>query len=80
MLFRSYVLREKEGCLKVMSLLALAAACVAVMPVMVQSDLKVVPNVFGAIVLGTEGIVARIVRNIAAGKDKEKSVTPRIKR
>ena len=75
-----YALREKEGCLKAMSLLALAAACLAVMPIMVQSDLKIVPNVFGAIVLGAEGIVARVVRNTSAGKEKEKSVGSRIKR
>ena len=75
-----YALREKGGCLKAMSLLALAAACVAVMPIMIQSDPKIVPNVFGAIVLGAEGIVARVVRNRAAGKAKEKSAGPRIKR
>ena len=55
-----------------MMFLILSAVCVAVMPIMVQSDPKIVPNVFGAIVLGTEGIAARIVSKNAAGNDKNK--------
>ena len=75
-----YALREKDGCLKAMSILALAAACIAVLPIMVQSEPKIVPNVFGAIALGTEGIVARIVLKNAAGKDKNESAGFRINR
>ena len=73
-------LREKDGCLKAISILALAAACIAVMPIMVQSDPKVVPNVFGAIVLGAEGIVAHVARKSVAVNAKTKSAAPRIKR
>ena len=63
-----YALFNKEFCLKGIFLMALAAVCIAVLPIVVQSDLKIVPNAFGAIGLGVQAIAARVVLSSNEGR------------
>ena len=58
-----YALSAKKFCLKGIFLIALAAVCTAVLPIVVQSDLKIVPNAFGSICLGIQAIAARVILN-----------------
>lgn len=57
--------------------ISFAAACIAALPIVVQSDIKVVPNVMGVIFLGAESMAAYLVMKKAAA---EKEAKPRGKR
>ncbi len=56
-----YVLKKKSWCLTGIFYIAFAAGCVAVLPIVVQSDIKVVPNVAGVILLMAESLVAKVM-------------------
>ena len=56
-----YALFGKAFCLRSIFLLSLAAACIAVLPIVVQGDVKIIPNAFGAIFLCAQCIAARVV-------------------
>jgi len=56
-----YLVKKKAWCLTGIFYLAFAAACVAVLPIVIQSDIKVIPNVMGAILLMTESLAAKLV-------------------
>lgn len=40
--------------------ISFAAACIAALPIVMQSDIKIVPNVMGVIFLGAESLVAYV--------------------
>lgn len=56
-----YLLRKKSWCLKAVFILSFVAACVAALPIVIQSDVKVIPNVFGVILLMAESLVANVL-------------------
>lgn len=56
-----YLLRKKTWCLKAVFILSFIASCVAALPIVVQSDVKVVPNAFGMILLMAESGVAYVL-------------------
>ncbi len=53
-----YAVAKKEWCVKGITVLAGAAACIAVLPIIAQSEVKIVPSVFGAIILCAQWAVA----------------------
>ncbi len=60
-----YGLMKKNWCLRAMMLTAFAAACVAALPIVVQSQPKIVPNVLGVILLCAEGFAAYVQKKEA---------------
>lgn len=64
-----YFLKKKSWCLTGIFYIAFAAACVAVLPIVVQSDIKVVPNVMGVIFLGAESLMAYWMTKASEGKE-----------
>ena len=56
-----YLLKKKSWCLTGIFYLAFAAGCVAVLPIVIQSDIKVIPNVMGTIVLMSESLTAKLL-------------------
>ena len=56
-----YLLKKKAWCLTGIFYMAFVAGCVAALPVVIQSDVKVIPNVMGTIVLMTESLAAKLV-------------------
>ena len=76
-----YLLKKKEWCLTGIFYLAFAACCVAVLPVVIQSDVKVIPNVMGAIVLMCESLAAKLVmKKLPEEKAKNKNKGRRLER
>ena len=49
---------KKKWCLQGVFGLALGAACIAVLPIIAQPEIKIVPNVMGAILLAAESAIA----------------------
>ena len=56
-----FFLKKKNWCLTGIFYLAFAAACVAVLPIVIQSDVKVIPNVVGVILLLGETLLAKLM-------------------
>ena len=70
-----YGLKKKEWSVKGIRNIALIAGTLAVLPNLIRSDVMVVPNVFGAITLFADALVAHIlVKDLAKG---EKADSPR---
>jgi hypothetical protein len=70
-----YGLKKKEWSVKGIRNIALIAGTLAVLPNLIRSDVMVVPNVFGAITLFADALVAHIlVKDLAKG---EKTDSPR---
>ena len=70
-----YGLKKKEWSVKEIRNIALIAGTLAVLPNLIRSDVMVVPNVFGAITLFADALVAHIlVKDLAKG---EKADSPR---
>lgn len=67
-----YGLSGKRWCLRGIGGLAFAAACVAVLPIVIQSEIKIVPNVFGVILLIAEWGAAYLIRKSVAGENAPK--------
>ncbi len=66
-----YALFNKEFCVKGIFVISLAAACIAVLPIISQGEMKIIPNAFGVIFLGIQTLLARAVANgIAAQNGK----------
>ncbi len=63
-----YGLWKKDWCLQLMMGIAFAASCVAALPVVAQSDIKIVPNVMGILLLAAEGFAAYALK-----KEQEKA-------
>lgn len=66
-----YLLRKKAWCLKAVFILSFLAACVAALPIVIQSDVKVVPNAFGMILLMAESGVAYMLTKKAETKTEK---------
>jgi hypothetical protein len=70
-----YGLKKKEWSVKGIRNIALIAGTLAVLPNLIRSDVMVVPNVFGAITLFADALVAHILgKDLAKG---EKTDAPR---
>ena len=67
-----YGLKKKEWSVKGIRNIALIAGTLAVLPNLIRSDVMVVPNVFGAITLFADALVAHIlVKDLAKGEKKD---------
>ena len=75
-----YVLFGKEFCVNGIFILSLIAVCVAVLPIVLQSDPKIIPNAFGAIFLGIQCIAARVAQKDIAAANKVPGEGIRLKR
>ena len=76
-----YLLKKKSWCLTVIYYLAFAAGCVAVLPIVIQSDIKVIPNVMGVIVLMSESLAAKLVmKKLPEEKTGNKNAGRRLER
>lgn len=75
-----YAVSKKAFCLKGIFWIALAAACVAAIPIVVQSDLKIVPNVFGVILLCAQSIAARMAQKNGADENEKNPKSARLNR
>ena len=76
-----YKLRKKEWCLKGILVLSLAAGCVAALPIVIQSDVKVVPNAMGILLLLCESLVAYFVmKKLPDEKENTKKSGKRLQR
>ena len=56
-----YFLKKKDWCLTGIFYIAFAAACVAVLPIVIPGDVKVIPNVMGVIFLMAESLLAKVM-------------------
>lgn len=56
-----YALLKKKWALKGIRVLSFVAACIAVMPVLAQTEIKIIPNAFVAIFLLIESLVAHVM-------------------
>ncbi len=77
-----YGLNKKSWCLQAIMGIAFVASCVAALPVVAQSDIKIVPNVMGILLLVAESFVAYAVKKeqdkaVQAAKPKGKSLKRR---
>ena len=69
-----YGLKKNEWCVKGIRNFAAVAGCLAVLPNLIRSDVMVIPNVFGAIALFADAVVAELLlRDIAASQEKVKA-------
>ena len=59
---------KKDFWLKGIFGISFLAMCLAVLPNLVQADLRIVPNVVVALLLGAQCIAARVMRKAPAGK------------
>lgn len=75
-----YAVTKKQWCLKGIFGISFVAACIAVLPVVIQSEIKVVPNVMGAILLGADCVVAYLARKQAETEKEGKSKGKRLER
>ena len=73
-----YALIKKPVFLKGIFILAFLAACMAVLPVMLQSEIKIIPNPLGAILLGVESITARIMLKADPAEQEKNPVGERL--
>lgn len=75
-----YALVKKNGCLKGIFLIALAAACIAALPIVIQSEIKIVPNAMGIILLGLECIISRQLQKKTTEEKKNEPQGKRLER
>lgn len=76
-----YGLRKKQWCLKGIFWISFAALCLASLPLVVQTQIKIIPNVFGLILLGVESVAANLARkNPELFAKKEKPQGKRLER
>ena len=75
-----YCLRKKEWSIKSVFVVSMAAACFAALPVVVQSDVKVVPNVMGMIFLGAHAMVAYMERKAIEAEEAKKLKGKKLKK
>lgn len=75
----AYGLLKKKWMLKTVLGLSLTAGCLALLPTLIQSTTKIIPNVFGGIFLLTESLLAYLLlkQNPQAAK-KTMSKGPRL--
>ena len=66
-----FCLTKKNWCLKSIFALSFAASCIAALPIVIQAEIKIVPSVFGTMLLGAQCLVAyRMAKTPAAEKPK----------
>ena len=57
-----YGLGKKQWCLKGIFWFSFAALCLASLPIVAQTEIKIVPNVLGLLLLGAESLASHFVR------------------
>ena len=67
-----YVISRKDFWLKGLLWICMIAACVAVLPLAVRTEIFVVPSVFAPILLGVEAILCHIYLKKGVAKEEEK--------
>ena len=75
-----YGLKKKEWSLKSIRNIAAVAGFLAVLPNMIQADVMVLPNIFGAIALLADAVAAELLRREITGVPKKVSEPQRLKR
>lgn len=63
-----YAVAKKDWCLKCIFGIALAACCIVVLPIVIQSEIKIIPNVMGAVLLGADCLAARVAMKMPANE------------
>jgi len=56
-----YLVTKKQGWLKGIFGVGFAAVCIAVLPIIAQSEVKIVPNVLGVLLLAAEAAAAYLI-------------------
>ena len=75
-----YAVLKKDWCLKGIFGIALAAVCIAVLPIVARPEIKIVPSVLGAILLSVESGVAYAAMKKAEPAKEEKKNGKRLKK
>lgn len=73
-----YLGKKKQGLLKAVAVTAFLAATVATLPVLIQSQVKVVPNVMLPIMMMAEAVLANLMER--APQEKGNTYAPRLNR
>lgn len=66
-----FVITGKKWCINAVKIIAFSAACLAVLPVLLPSDTKVLPNVGVPIFMMVEFVLAHIMGKMEPGKTKK---------
>ena len=67
-----YLVTKKQAWLRAIFGVGFAAVCIAVMPIVVQSEVKIVPNVLGVLLLAAETVMAYVIlKRPAEGEQKK---------
>jgi len=74
-----YGLMKKEWCVKSIRNIAAIAGFLAVLPNLIQSDVMVIPNVFGAIALFADAVAAELLLRETASVQKKAGGHDRLK-
>lgn len=73
-------LKKKQWSLQGIFWLSFAALCLASVPIVVQTEIKTVPNILGVLLLGAESLAAHLVRkNPELFSEKEKTKGKQLK-
>ncbi len=56
-----YLLLKKHWCVRWIRGIAFAALCLAALPIVIQSDVKIIPNVLGLLLLAGDYFVAHVI-------------------
>ena len=72
-----YALKKKVWCIKGIRGISFAALCLAALPIVIQTEIKIIPNVLGLIFLTAEFFVAQM---ILKKQDAVKETKPKGKR
>ncbi len=66
-----YLVTKKQHWLKAVLTVGFAAVCVAALPIVVQSDVKIVPNVLGVILIAAEAVAAYLILKRPSDQDQK---------
>ena len=72
-----YLVTKKQSWLKAIFFVGFAAVCIAVLPIVVQSEVKIVPNVLGVLLIAAEAVAAYLTGN---RKQEQNEAKPKGKR
>jgi hypothetical protein len=75
-----YAVTKKSWCLSGIYGIAFGAVCIAALPIVAQSGVKVVPSVAGLLLLTAQWLTASVLRKKAAAEEKEVPKGKRLER